>query len=88
MVKRLVYTSTLDPTRRVEHELVHVDKHGSIYFVVTTTGLEFKIGRDGDVILGAGGNEKRLVPPGPSELKTRHLHERIRKVGVGGVVYS
>lgn len=85
-MNRLIYTSSLDRTRSVVHELVRVERAGPLHLVVTATGLELTVDGKGDVYLIAGGNERRTVPPEPWEVRTRHTHEFARKCGVGGVV--
>lgn len=87
MGKQLAYTSVLDRTRTVIHELVHVKRYGPITQCVTSTGLEFVLDDRGNVQLVAGGNKRRTEPPEPWEIRTPHLiGQRPIRCGIGGVV--
>lgn len=83
---QLVYTSILDRTRTVIHDLVYVKRYPRWTECVTTTGLEFVVTREGNVQLVAGGNQKRTIPPEAWELRSRHTFERPVRCGIGGVV--
>lgn len=82
----LLYTSALDATRTVLHELAHVEEQGRFRLAVTTTGLEMLIDRTGEVRLIAGGHERRLVPPEAWELRSHHLYRPQIVCGRGGVL--
>lgn len=85
--RRLVYTSRLDVTRTVIHELVSVKRRGESLECVTTTGLEFRVDAKGNVLLQCGGNEQRTVPPEPWEVRRRHpVGDGPIRCGIGGVV--
>lgn len=82
----LSYTSVLDATRTVVHELAHLEQQGPFKLAVTTTGLELLVNPTGDVRLIAGGSERRTIAPEPWELRSHHLYRPDIKCGRGGVI--